>query len=150
MDVIYSFRRRDLFYPAWRVTDSTVEYKKHVIPFESIIDAKMFGASNGVFEIKTPTKSYMILFSLRDWDSVADAYYYVLSKCPTALERRIAAEEDDEKRKALEAKCTYSPTPKNKDASVVGRAVASGIITGPVGAVVGALSAVDKNNRKRK
>ena len=37
---------------------------------------------------------------------------------------------------------------KNKDASVVGRAVAGGIIAGPTGAIVGALSAVDKNNKK--
>ena len=35
----------------------------------------------------------------------------------------------------------------NKEASVVGRAVAGGIIAGQAGAVVGALSAVDKNNR---
>ena len=37
-----------------------------------------------------------------------------------------------------------------KDASVVGRAVAGGIIAGPAGAVVGALSAVDKNNKNRE
>lgn len=41
------------------------------------------------------------------------------------------------------------PKPK-KDASVVGRAVAGGIIAGPAGAVVGALSAVDKNNKNRE
>ena len=38
----------------------------------------------------------------------------------------------------------------NKDASVVGRAVVGGIVAGPAGAVVGALSAVDKNNKKNK
>ena len=37
-----------------------------------------------------------------------------------------------------------------KDASVVGRAVAGGIIAGPAGAVVGALSAVDKNNKNKQ
>ena len=37
-----------------------------------------------------------------------------------------------------------------KDASVIGRAVAGGVIAGPVGAVVGAISAVDANNRKKK
>lgn len=41
-------------------------------------------------------------------------------------------------------------TSKSKDASVVGRAVAGQIIAGPAGAVVGALSAVDKNNKNRK
>lgn len=38
----------------------------------------------------------------------------------------------------------------SKDASVVGRAAAGWVIGGPVGGVIGALSAVDKNNRRRK
>ena len=42
------------------------------------------------------------------------------------------------------------PSVEDKPASVVGRAVAGGIIAGGVGAVVGALSAVDKNNRVNK
>ena len=42
-----------------------------------------------------------------------------------------------------------SSTSRGKDASVVGRAVAGQIIAGPAGAVVGALSAVDKNNKNR-
>ena len=37
-------------------------------------------------------------------------------------------------------------TPK-KEASVVGSAVVGGVIAGPAGAVVGAISAADKNNR---
>ena len=40
--------------------------------------------------------------------------------------------------------------PKEKDASVVGRAIVGGAVAGPVGAVVGAISAVDKNNRNSK
>ena len=40
-------------------------------------------------------------------------------------------------------------SPKKKDASVIGRAVAGSIIAGPTGAVVGALSAIDKNNKNR-
>ena len=39
--------------------------------------------------------------------------------------------------------------PKNERASVVGRAVVGGVIAGGAGAVVGALSAIDENNRKR-
>ena len=38
----------------------------------------------------------------------------------------------------------------SKDASVVGRAIVGGVIAGPTGAVVGALSAVDKNNKNKK
>ncbi len=37
--------------------------------------------------------------------------------------------------------------PKEKNASVVGRAVAGGIIAGGAGAVVGAISALDKNQK---
>jgi len=42
------------------------------------------------------------------------------------------------------------PRSKEKDASVIGRAVAGAVIAGPAGAVVGALSAVDKNNKNKK
>lgn len=49
----------------------------------------------------------------------------------------------------LAAAKSYSQGTKSKDASVVGRAVAGGIVAGPAGAVVGALSAVDKNNKNR-
>ena len=39
---------------------------------------------------------------------------------------------------------------QNKNSSVIGRGVAGAIVAGPVGAVVGALSAVDKNMRNKK
>ena len=41
-------------------------------------------------------------------------------------------------------------TPKEKDASVVGRAVIGAAIAGSTGAIVGALSAVDQNNKNKK
>jgi hypothetical protein len=43
-----------------------------------------------------------------------------------------------------------STTQKGKDASVIGRAAAGAVIAGPAGAVVGAISAADKNSRKAK
>ena len=42
------------------------------------------------------------------------------------------------------------PSDKKKDASVIGRGVAGAVIAGPAGAVVGALSAIDKNNKNKK
>ena len=39
---------------------------------------------------------------------------------------------------------------EDKPASVIGRAVAGGVIAGPAGAIVGALSAVDKNSKRKK
>ena len=44
---------------------------------------------------------------------------------------------------------TEKKTTNDKDASVVGRAIVGGVIAGGAGAVVGALSAIDENNRKR-
>ena len=41
-------------------------------------------------------------------------------------------------------------TSNKKDASVVGRAVVGGIIAGPAGAIVGAISAADKNHKNKK
>lgn len=40
------------------------------------------------------------------------------------------------------------PQPK-KDASIIGRSVVGGILAGPAGAVVGAISALNKNMKKR-
>ncbi len=42
---------------------------------------------------------------------------------------------------------SINTAPKEKNASVVGRAVAGGIIAGGAGAVVGAISALDKNQK---
>ena len=41
-------------------------------------------------------------------------------------------------------------TSKEKDASVIGRAIVGAAIAGEAGAIVGALSAVDKNNKNKK
>lgn len=57
--------------------------------------------------------------------------------------------EEQEMRNKLVETITKDVSETSKDASVVGRAVAGGIIAGPAGAVVGALSAVDKNNKNR-
>ena len=40
--------------------------------------------------------------------------------------------------------------PKKKDASVIGRGIVGGIVAGPAGAIVGALSAIDKNRKNNK
>ena len=56
---------------------------------------------------------------------------------------------DYEAYKNVKAAKVKSNPNSNKDASVVGRAVAGGIIAGPVGSVVGAISAADKNAKNR-
>ena len=50
----------------------------------------------------------------------------------------------------LESQPDYSSlNGQSKEKSVIGQAVAGGIIAGPAGAVVGAINAVDKNNKIR-
>ncbi len=56
----------------------------------------------------------------------------------------------DEQLIAMSHSDLFGKTKAEKPASVVKRAAAGGIIAGPVGAVVGAISAVDKNNREKK
>ena len=56
---------------------------------------------------------------------------------------------DYESYKNVKAAKVKSNPNSTKDASVVGRAVAGGIVAGPVGAVVGAVSAADKNAKNR-
>ena len=45
---------------------------------------------------------------------------------------------------------TLSTPKEEREASVIKRAIVGGLIAGGAGAVVGALSAVDKNNRLKK
>lgn len=67
-----------------------------------------------------------------------------------AREQEKRIEEGLRRRKEMVERYSVSRTPsQKKDASVIGRAVAGGVIAGPVGSVVGALSAVDKNNKNR-
>lgn len=62
--------------------------------------------------------------------------------------RRLSPDEQAAAAKALLG--SLDPKKKEKDASVVGRAVVGGLIAGETGAVVGAISALDKNSRKNK
>ena len=68
----------------------------------------------------------------------------VESSTPSLMER--IREENKKKYEALDREMKK---PKKKDASVVGRGVAGALIGGPAGAVVGALSAIDKNNKNK-
>lgn len=49
----------------------------------------------------------------------------------------------------LKQKIDTQTSKKETRASVVGRSVVGGFLAGPVGAVIGALSAIDQNNRKK-
>lgn len=161
MEVVFSFKKEPLLGPAWKVTDYAIIYKKwgkeYFVPFDEIIRAEMFGAANGVFRFETTSKKHTICFAIQNWDRAEEAYQYVMAHCPKAMEQMLKDAADDEARKKqlaedfAHALRNYSPKTSNgKDASVVGRAIVGGVVAGPVGAVVGALSAVDKNNRSKK
>lgn len=64
--------------------------------------------------------------------------------------KKISYEGADSLAKAMVKQAQEPITTKEKDASVVGRAVVGAAIAGPTGAIVGALSAVDKNNKNNK
>lgn len=161
MEVVFSFKKEPLLGPAWKVTDYAIIYKKwgkeYVVPFDEIIRAEMYCGGNGVFDFETATKKHTICFVRQNWDRAEEAYQYVMAHCPRAMEQMLKDAADDEARKKqlaedfAHALRNYSPKTSNgKDASVVGRAIVGGVVAGPVGAVVGALSAVDKNNRSKK
>lgn len=62
---------------------------------------------------------------------------------------KVTSEDRDKLVDFLTTDPALNPKKEEKKASVVGRAVVGGIIAGETGAVVGALSAVDKNNKKK-
>lgn len=64
--------------------------------------------------------------------------------------KQFTSEDRNELVEVLTTDPALNPKKEEKDASVIGRAVAGQIIAGPAGAVVGALSAVDENNKNRK
>lgn len=68
---------------------------------------------------------------------------------PYDLVKRSKEYQDRSRPRRTGSAYAYPISSKGKDASVIGRAVAGTIIAGPVGGVIGALSAVDKNNRNR-
>ena len=86
-------------------------------------------------------------------EAIAAIHYIIDHSAMTEKDKETARNSSS---RPLPNKDSYDPykaaaeASKNKDASVVGRAVAGGIIAGPAGAIVGALSAVDKNNKKNK
>ena len=66
------------------------------------------------------------------------------------IRKEITGENERANAEYFASSSSPSSSSKEKDTSVVGRAVVGGIIAGPAGAVVGALSAVDKNNKSKK
>jgi len=97
-------------------------------------------------------------------DFACDFHYYFFDYLPKNLQEENRKQHNKEtkyrqerfsrelewRKELVDKGATVSQIPKAKqDASVVGRAVAGGIIAGPAGAVVGAISAADKNNKNR-
>lgn len=110
--------------------------------------------------ITTPQhKDLCLFFNITEKAKALEAYHYIVDHSAMSAEEKRKAHKDILNMIALTAEAAkYSNThnepvkkeKKEKDASVIGRAVAGAVIAGPTGAVVGALSAVDKNNKKKK
>ena len=100
-------------------------------------------------------------FEMREVEKAMEAFHYISDHSAMSEEGKRKAHKDILNMTAMKIeverlkktgaipKNPTSPKKENKDASVVGRAVVGGIVAGPAGAVVGALSAVDKNNRNK-
>jgi len=116
MAVVFSFPKRGIFFPAWDVTDTAIEYKKNIIPFSCIIDAEMYCGSNGVFDIKTSGKSYSIMFNKADWDNAEKAYQYVMEHIPQKAKQETQLPENPIHLLALKCGCSESKA----DFAVVG------------------------------
>lgn len=104
-------------------------------------------------------KDLRLFFNITEKAKALEAYHYIVDHSAMSAEEKCEAHKDILNMIALTAEAAkYSNThnepvkkeKEEKDASVIGRAVAGAVIAGPTGAVVGALSAVDKNNKKKK
>ena len=160
----------------WTLKDTYIErgtlFKKK-IPLKQIENIDFF------HEVSEHDKScYMTVFARIDGhiksfelgypldDEGEKALKYILVKCPTISKERkqeILSKAQHKRHELelalyglksdlnsyLDAQLQKGPK-EQKDASVVGRAVVGGVIAGPAGAIVGALSAVDKNNKNNK
>ena len=82
------------------------------------------------------SSTYLIISIACGMASIVPAFFKEVFTAPTYTKDEIMNMQPETKK-------------DDKDASVVGRAVVGGVIAGGAGAVVGALSAIDKNNRKR-
>ena len=102
----------------------------------------------------------MLWYRSEQYQDAVKAIHYIIEHSGMNEEERAAALRDMEyghsgaARRDLDRAwarlASSEPSKTNKkDASVVGRAVVGGVVAGPAGAVVGALSAVDKNNRNK-
>ena len=110
--------------------------------------------------ITTPQhKNLRLFFNITEESKALEAYHYIVDHSAMSEEDKCKAHKNVLDMITLTAVASeYSKTHnepvkkerEDKDASVIGRAVAGAVIAGPTGAVVGALSAVDKNNRKKK
>ena len=150
------------FWSPWKLTDDSIYvglFKKR-IKLEEITTSEYFrygnpgvGGGIGYIEFCYCGEKRCLWFNPEEAGRAREARNYIIEHSGMSIE---------DKAKAFDSYAQYASDTgynpykaaaeahKNKDASVVGRAVAGSIIAGPVGAVVGALSAVDKNNKKNK
>lgn len=103
----------------------------------------LYNMEGRCFEKVNSRLSSETLYRLMSDDEVEDHYKHM-------EEERQKSEEEFQKSMAeiaVKLEAVLSRSGKKKSASVVGRAVAGGVIAGPAGAIIGAISAADKNRR---
>ncbi len=151
------------------IKDDRVEYGlfKKKIPYNKIIDMSFrFATEDGFGHIRlvldepgdteNSNAEVTIAYDNKQQQQASEARKYIFDHLTVSEEKKQQIEKRYRSTPIRYGSSTpnYPPSVKNKDkngdASVVGRAVIGGIVAGPAGAVVGALSAIDKNNKKQK
>lgn len=131
-----------------------VKPDKFELIFVDDIDDFSYKENQGIAKLKCKNGNKYRLYVL-DAEKKALATYFASQieiwkkEIENAPKKELTAEEKKEMINNFTDSLKFDVKPE-KDASVIGRAVVGGVIAGPTGAVVGALSAVDKNNKKRK
>ena len=155
MDFDYQWRLKDD-----RIVQSIIIFKRQIYLHEIIKCSCIVRSIESAIYITTHQYTDRpLFFNITEKSKALEAYQYIVDHSAMSEEDKCKAHKDILDMVALTAVASeYSKThnepvkkeKEDKDASVIGRAVAGAVIAGPTGAVVGALSAVDKNNRKKK
>lgn len=148
---------------AWTITDEAFIYGRKKIPLSeldyfALISAPTGSLMNGVASTEHNGKKYVLGFKYSDTHRVCSAIGYARGEIDEAHGVKKKAKYEVRPVRGYLPNTGSSPhtgtstyvAPKKKDASVLGRAAAGAFLAGPAGAIIGAISAADKNNRNKK
>lgn len=139
---------------SWKYKDGYFEFKGKKIKAFDVKDYNPYKGKYAYLVCKNGEKYRLKMTSENSsWATHVRTFWLMESEMqnPNKSNTPLTREEMNEARNQLaDALTSYNPNESKNKASVIGRAVVGGVVAGPAGAVVGALSAVDKNNENSK